>query len=147
MNSALRKICQIPCPVPLVPHWLKPVAWAEKNRERFAPRTQHSALSLCTHARLHTCTLTRIWNTVAKGSKLPELFFCCVADGTSVRRFAFNCVATNFANVNVANLGVFARFNCFLSLAEHFCVNLLRFQSPLALRSATLSFCNFIGFL
>jgi hypothetical protein len=30
-NSALRKICQIPCPLPLVPHWLKPVAWAEKS--------------------------------------------------------------------------------------------------------------------
>jgi hypothetical protein len=31
MNSALRKIRQIPYPVPLVPHWLKPVAWAEKS--------------------------------------------------------------------------------------------------------------------
>jgi hypothetical protein len=54
MNSALRKIRQIPCPLPLVPHWLKPVAWAEKSRKVCTP---HSALRTIS---VHSCTLARI---------------------------------------------------------------------------------------
>jgi len=63
-NSALKKSVKshVPCPMPLVPHWLKPVAWGEKSENR----TQHHALRTVsmhayTPARLHPCTQDRSW--------------------------------------------------------------------------------------
>jgi hypothetical protein len=52
----------VPCPVPLVPYWLKPVAWIEQlnNFLYIALDTSHILANFCTHTRLHTCTLTRL---------------------------------------------------------------------------------------
>jgi len=59
-NSALRKIRQIPCPLLLVPHWLKPVAWTGQlnNFSHTALDTPHTLafMHAYTSASLHACT-------------------------------------------------------------------------------------------
>jgi hypothetical protein len=67
MNSALRKICQIPCPLPLVPHWLKASGMGRKILKGLHPAlsTPHHLCALmhaCTPARLHAyCLKPMTW--------------------------------------------------------------------------------------
>jgi len=60
----------VPCPVPLVPHWLKPVAWIGQLNDFLHPAlsTPHILALSCTHALLHACTLAHI-SAKASGMK------------------------------------------------------------------------------